>query len=65
MNAPVALSRAASNQRWKEEDRLSALRDYGVLGTAREQPFEEICRIAAHVCQAPIAVVNLIEDTRH
>ncbi len=40
------------------------VQSHGVLDTPREQPFEEICRIAAHVCQAPIAVVNLIEDTR-
>ena len=64
MNTSVAPSNAVSHRGWKEQDRLSALRDYGILDTPREQPFEDICRIAAHVCQAPIAVVNLIEDTR-
>jgi two-component sensor histidine kinase len=49
---------------WNEEERLAALRSYGVLDTPFEQDFDDIVRIAAHVCEAPISVINLIEDTR-
>lgn len=49
---------------WDEAERLAALRRYGILDTPPEAEFEDIVRIAAHVCEAPIAVVNLIEDHR-
>jgi PAS domain S-box-containing protein len=49
---------------WSEQDRLAALRFYGILDTPPEPAFDEITRVAALVCKAPIAVVNLIEDTR-
>ncbi len=49
---------------WDEAERLAALRRYRVLDTPRERAFDDIVQIAAHVCEAPIAVVNLIEDTR-
>jgi GAF domain-containing protein len=59
---------SASNQQsrpqWNEAERLTALRQYGILDTAREIEFDDVVRIAAHVCKAPIAVVNLIEDHR-
>jgi signal transduction histidine kinase len=47
-----------------EATRLSALRSYGVLDTPVEAAFEDIVRIASHVCDTPIAVVNLIDDGR-
>jgi two-component sensor histidine kinase/PAS domain-containing protein len=40
------------------------LRRYDILDTSPEVEFEDVVRIAAHVCEAPIAVVNLIEDHR-
>jgi two-component sensor histidine kinase len=49
---------------WDEAERLAALRRYGILDTPVEQDFDDVVRIAAHVCQAPISVINLIEDTR-
>ncbi|WP_407530111.1 GAF domain-containing protein [Methylobacterium oryzisoli] len=49
---------------WSEADRLAALRAYAILDTPPEQAFDDLCTIAAHVCRAPIAVVNLIESTR-
>ena len=49
---------------WRESERLAALRSYGILDTPLEQDFEDIVRIAAHVCNAPISVINLIDDTR-
>lgn len=49
---------------WDETERLAALRSYGILDTPQEQAFDDVVRIAAHVCNAPISVINLIEDTR-
>jgi PAS domain S-box-containing protein len=49
---------------WNEAERVAALRGYGILDTPPEAAFDEIARIAALVLEAPIAVVNLIEDTR-
>ena len=44
--------------------RLAALRSYEILDTPIEAVFEDITRIAALVCRAPIAVVNLIDEHR-
>lgn len=44
--------------------RLAALRSYSILDTPVEAAFEDITRIACLVCQAPIAVVNLIDEHR-
>lgn len=49
---------------WDENERLAALRGYDVLDTASEPAFDEITHIAALVCQAPIALVSLVEDRR-
>ena len=50
--------------RWNETDRLAALRGYGILDSPPEAAFEDFVRIAAQVCEAPIAVVNLIDEAR-
>lgn len=47
-----------------EAERLQALRSYGILDTAVEPAFDDITRIASHVCQTPISVVNLIDQGR-
>ena len=47
-----------------QASRLAALRSYGILDTPVEGAFDDITRIAAYVCQAPIAVVNLIDEHR-
>jgi len=49
---------------WNEADRLSALHAYGVLDTEPEQAFDDIVHLAARICEAPIAVVNLIDKGR-
>ncbi|RJX74883.1 histidine kinase dimerization/phosphoacceptor domain -containing protein [Pseudomonas sp. LS-2] len=45
-------------------ERLSALRSYGILDIPRESDFDELVELAAQICDAPISVVNLIEDHR-
>jgi PAS domain S-box-containing protein len=47
-----------------EAERLEALRAYGILDTEPEQAFEDIVHLAARICDAPIAVVNLIDKGR-
>ena len=49
---------------WREVDRLAALGAYHILDTAPEAVFDDIVTIAAHVCQAPIALVSLVAETR-
>ena len=49
---------------WIEGDRLAALLRYGILDTPPEPEFDDITRVAALVCKAPMAVVNLVADTR-
>ncbi|MDY4297210.1 MULTISPECIES: GAF domain-containing sensor histidine kinase [unclassified Xanthomonas] len=44
--------------------RLDALHSYAILDTPREPAFDDITRLAGLICQAPIAVVNLIDSER-
>lgn len=45
-------------------DRLFALRSYGVLGQPPEKVFEELTKLAAQVCQAPVSVITLVDSDR-
>lgn len=47
-----------------EERRLAALGEYAVLDTAAEQAYDDIVRLAAFVCETPIALVSLIDRER-
>lgn len=47
-----------------EDERLAALRAYGILDTPREEAFDAITRIAAHVCGVPIALISFVEEGR-
>ncbi|WP_407529166.1 PAS domain S-box protein [Methylobacterium oryzisoli] len=47
-----------------EQARLRALDRYEILDTPREEDFDGIAALAAEICQAPIAVVNLIGEGR-
>ncbi|MGA2645511.1 MAG: hypothetical protein ABSF15_12410 [Candidatus Sulfotelmatobacter sp.] len=47
-----------------EQERLEALRSYGILDTEVEEDFDAITRFAAHVCGTPIALVSLVDATR-
>jgi two-component sensor histidine kinase len=49
---------------WNESDRLAALRSYRVLDTPPEPEFDDLVQLAARVCQAPIALISLIDDRR-
>ncbi|WP_052002795.1 EAL domain-containing protein [Microvirga sp. BSC39] len=49
---------------WREADRLSALRDFDVLDTQPEAAIDNLTKIASNVCEAPIALVSLIDEKR-
>ena len=47
-----------------EAPRLAALARYEMLDTPREREFDDIAALAAAICEAPIAVINLVGDQR-
>jgi len=47
-----------------EEERIAALRSFEVLDTDPEVAFDDLTRIAALVCGAPIALVSLVDSDR-
>jgi PAS domain S-box-containing protein len=53
-----------SQPAWSEADRLAALARYGILDTPPEPAFDDLVRLAADICEAPIAAVNLVAGDR-
>lgn len=49
---------------FEESTRVATLRNYGILDTPREQDFDEICELAAHLCGVPIAMVSFVDAER-
>lgn len=47
-----------------ESERLSALRELGMLDTAPEERFDRLTRLAQDMFQAPIALVTLVDEDR-
>jgi PAS domain S-box-containing protein len=47
-----------------EAERLAALRECEVLDTESEAAFDDIARLAAYVCQTPVALVSLVDENR-
>ncbi len=48
----------------QQQERLETLRRYDILDTPKEADFDEIVQLASQICEAPISVVNLIDETR-
>lgn len=48
----------------QETERLRELRRYGILDTEREQEFDELVALASDLCEAPVSVVNFIDQGR-
>src|SRR6476619_668373 len=47
-----------------EKQRLSVLWQYDVLDTVPEEVFDDLTELAARICEAPIALISLIDDDR-
>jgi len=47
-----------------EEKRLEALRRFQILESKSEQIFDDITFLASYVCEAPIALISLIDSNR-
>jgi GAF domain-containing protein len=47
-----------------EAQRLAALREYQVLDSAAEQIYDDITALAAYVCDVPIAMISLVDESR-
>lgn len=47
-----------------EQERLAALRNYGILDTEPEAAFDSIVHLASYICQTPIAAISLVDEQR-
>lgn len=47
-----------------ESDRLSALRGYAILDTLPEKQFDDITRLASLICETPITLISLLDESR-
>ena len=47
-----------------EDQRLEALREYRVLDTPPEAALDELTLLASQVCQTPMAIISLLDETR-
>lgn len=44
-----------------ERERLDALYSYGILDTGAESDFDELVKLASHICDTPISLITLID----
>jgi GAF domain-containing protein len=47
-----------------EAQRLAALREYHILDTDAERAYDDITVLAAYVCQVPVAMISLVDESR-
>jgi len=47
-----------------ETGRLAALQRYGILDTPPEQAFDDLTALAAQICEAPVAMISLVDARR-
>lgn len=47
-----------------EPQRLAALRRYAILDTAAEEAYDDVTRLAAQLCETPMALVSLVDASR-
>ena len=48
----------------RELNRLKTLRLYRVMDTAAEKTLDDLTRLAAMICEAPISLISLVDDRR-
>ncbi|MGU3665951.1 PAS domain S-box protein [Methylobacterium sp. A49B] len=49
---------------WSTADRIAELHDLAILDTEPEPLYDDLVRVAAHVCRAPVALVSLVDAER-
>ncbi|MBM1171750.1 bifunctional diguanylate cyclase/phosphodiesterase [Microvirga arabica] len=49
---------------WKEVERLAALRNFDILDTAPDIQFDNIAKLAAQICNTPIACISFLDEHR-
>lgn len=47
-----------------DDERVAALRSYGILDTEPEQGFDDITFLAAHICSTPFSTITLVDRDR-
>jgi len=47
-----------------EAQRLKVLWQYDVLDTVPEEIFDDLTELAARICEAPIALISLVDENR-
>jgi len=47
-----------------EVKRLKVLWQYDVLDTVPEEMFDDLTDLAAHICEAPVALISLVDENR-
>ncbi len=48
----------------QEEMRLALLRGYNILDSAPDEGFDDITRLAAEICDVPVALITLVDEDR-
>ncbi|MHA4894234.1 PAS domain S-box protein [Pedobacter sp. PWIIR3] len=57
-------SKSSNNPSASEDDRVNALRQYGILDTPQEEAFDNITKLATLICNVPIALISLVDEDR-
>lgn len=47
-----------------EEKRVDTLRSYHILDSLPESDYDDLTQLAAQICQAPIALISLVDESR-
>lgn len=48
----------------KQSERLAHLRELGILDTEAESQFDEVVDLASKICDVPISLISLVDETR-
>jgi signal transduction histidine kinase len=47
-----------------EAERIKALKEFQILDTLPEMDFDDFTKIASYICQTPIALISLVDESR-
>jgi len=47
-----------------DQERIAALRSFGVLDSLPEQAYDDVTALAAQICDVPVALISLVDDDR-